>query len=57
MEMIERVEYSLTLVESLSVSSEIDGVAKEEACRHLKRVLRELYDERNRMLDGIEKGE
>ena len=57
MEMIERVEYSLTLVESLSVSSEIDDAVKQETCYHLKEVLHELYNERNRMLDEIEKGD
>jgi len=55
MKMIERVELSLTMVEGLSVSSEIDDMVRQSICRHLKKVLRELYDERNRILDAIER--
>jgi len=57
MEMIERIEYALTLVESLSVFGEIDEAVKESACFYLKRVLRDLYDARNKILDEIEESE
>lgn len=57
MEMIEKLEYALVLAEGLLVSSEVDDMARQSICFYLKSALRELYDERNRMLDKVEKGE
>ena len=57
METIERIEYALTLVESLSVFGEIDEAVKQAACFYLKSALRPLYDERNRMLNEVEENE
>ena len=46
MDKITRLEYVLVMAEWLSVSSEVDDEVRKSLCRHVKKVLREFYDER-----------